>query len=167
MKKKKDHSEFTNLNRLDGFQSNCNYYLLEAQIVSSVASGRLLKLAPGSFDRNPSRPWTLPHHLLWWQDSRVIFYISSPSCFSKKCWFLFMRNVVSRPQSGCQGCSLLLSWLLFLGLFSRQMLERAHTRTHTHTHFLKINHLVRSYWYLQFKFRNIGWFLGCFLFVFT
>lgn len=119
----KDHCEFVNLNILDGFQSNRNYYLLEAQIVSSVASGRFLKLVPRSFGPDPSKPWTLPHHLLWWQDSRVILYISSlrsgTSCFSKKCWFLFMGNGILRPQSGCQGCGLLLSWSLFLGLFRR------------------------------------------------
>ena len=93
-----------------------------SQITASIFSDCLI------WDHDPSRPWTFPHHL--WQDSRFILYISSPNHLSEKFWFLFMGNGISRPQSECQGCSLLLNWSLFLGLISQQMLESTYTQTH-------------------------------------
>ena len=42
----KHHYEVIHLNMLAVFQSDCNYDIPEAQMISSVANGRLLKLAP-------------------------------------------------------------------------------------------------------------------------
>lgn len=55
---------------------------------------------------------------LVWQDvpgSSSVLPASTPG--SENDWFLLLRDGILRPQCRHQGCSLLLDWELFLGLF--------------------------------------------------
>lgn len=83
-----------------------HYYLVEAQIVTSLASGTLFQLVHECFWHDLSRFWSLPFYLVW-QGTSGLFYAFPVSVLGSgflqeiKIRFTLAENWASRLKSEC------------------------------------------------------------------
>ena len=91
---------------------------IDAQNIQFFADGSFFKLPPWFFQGQNMIMWILMVksilHLFSHCSARPGISLSS-----KDPWFLLKKKCIQRPQSGLLRCSVLLDWLLFLGLFSQ------------------------------------------------